>query len=99
MEISFPYRIVFETVCGGGRVLDLAFAPYQADRRLYAVTSSGSLSAWQLESPAANATWQSIVPPAEGNVDSDAPYPPATPSCSVRAACLQVGLLRYQLVF
>ncbi|KAL5106628.1 Regulatory-associated protein of mTOR [Taenia crassiceps] len=91
-RLSSHKAVVFETVCGGGRVLDLAFAPYQADRRFYAVTSSGALGAWQLESPAANATWQSVVPPTEGQVDGDAPRPPVAPSCGVRAACLQVSL-------
>ncbi|EUB57529.1 Regulatory-associated protein of mTOR [Echinococcus granulosus] len=91
-RLSSRKAVVFETVCGGGRVLDLAFAPYQADRRFYAVTSSGALGAWQLEVPAANATWQSVVPPAERKADGDAPHPPAVPICGIRAACLQVSL-------
>ncbi|VDM31876.1 unnamed protein product [Hydatigera taeniaeformis] len=91
-RLSSHKAVVFETVCGGGRVLDLAFAPYQADRRLYAVTSSGAVGAWQLESPAANATWQSIAPSAEGKIDGDAPQPSPPSMCSVRAAYLQVAL-------
>ena len=84
----FHFRIIFETQCGGdgggGRVLDLAFAPYQSNRRLYAVLSSGAVGAWQwgVRDSNTDAVWQSIA------TTND---PPAS-NLGAKAACLQVAL-------
>ncbi len=51
------YRVVFEdtvrprigcTAAAPGRILDIAFAPFQDNRRFYAVNAAGTMSAWHI---------------------------------------------------
>ncbi|KAM7533524.1 hypothetical protein Aperf_G00000124322 [Anoplocephala perfoliata] len=81
--------IIFEGSCGGGTgaVLDLAFAPFQADRRFYAVTSSGAVGAWQLEARSPNfnsSSWLPITAESSGSYQN--------PKDVIRSAHLQVEL-------
>ncbi|VDD76559.1 unnamed protein product [Mesocestoides corti] len=72
----------------GGRILDLSFAPYQANRRLYAVSSSGHVGAWHLAHAASASpsnVWQPIVTLPN---DSDADKP----RFHMKSAILQVSL-------